>query len=73
MPADPYSISLAEQQAIDDALAAYYRIGDSVTITPPAINGYDTPPTQTLVLGAADNQYSYVYAAQSSDASVVGN
>ena len=62
MPADPYSISLAEQQAIDDALAAYYRIGDEVTITPPAIEGYNTPPTQTFVLGAANNNASYVYA-----------
>ncbi|MFZ1484229.1 MAG: leucine-rich repeat domain-containing protein [Candidatus Saccharimonadales bacterium] len=61
MPADTYNPSPAEQQAIDDALSAYYRIGDEVTITPPAISGYITPPTQTFVLGAATNSYEYIY------------
>ena len=69
---DLESLTPLEQQAIDDALSVYYRIGDEVTITPPAIAGYNTPPTQTFVLGAATNEYSYVYAAQSSDASSGG-
>ena len=55
--------------AINDAFASYYRLGDEVTITPPPIGGYNTPPTQTFVLGAATNEFSYVYAAQSSSAS----
>ena len=72
VPADPENPTLGEQAAIDDALSVYYRIGDEVTITPPAIAGYNTPPTQTFVLGAADNQYSYVYAAQGSGANTGG-
>lgn len=64
IPADNQYPTLLEQQAIDDALSAYYRIGDEVTITPPAISGYITPPTQTFVLGAATNSYEYTYAQQ---------
>lgn len=71
-PANSANPTPLEQQAMDDALSAYYRLGDEVTITPPAIDGYNTPPTQTFVLGAADNQYSYVYAAQSSSAASGG-
>lgn len=65
MPADPYNPTPAEQTAIDEALDAYYRMGDSVTIDPPAIDGYITPEPQTFVLGAADNTFSYVYTRPS--------
>ena len=68
IPADPENPTLGEQQAIDDALSAYYRLGDEVTVTPPAISGYITPPTQTFVLGAATNDFSYVYTLPSSSA-----
>jgi hypothetical protein len=67
-PADSMNPTPLEQQAIDDALSVYYRLGDEVTITPPAINGYNTPPTQTFVLGAATNDFSYVYTLPSSSA-----
>lgn len=72
MPIDVWNITPAEQAAIDEALSAYYRIGDSVTITPPAISGYITPPTQTFVLGAADNEFSYIYAAPEDEESGTG-
>ncbi len=61
IPADPENPTPTEQTAINEALSAYYRIGDEVTITPPAIDGYITPEVQTFVLGAADNTFSYVY------------
>ena len=61
VPANPGSPTPAEQAAIDEALAAYYRIGQTVTITPPAIAGYVTPPTQTHVLGAATTEVDIVY------------
>ncbi len=60
-PANPYNPTPAEQAAIDEALAAYYRIGQTVTITPPAIAGYLTPPTQTYVLSATTTEADIVY------------
>ena len=33
----------------------YYRLGQSVTVTPPAITGYATPAAQTVTLAADDN------------------
>lgn len=60
-PDDPLDITPAEQQAITQAFNDYYRLSEEVTITPPAIDGYVTPPTQTFVLGAATNQAEYTY------------
>ena len=65
-PIDPESPTGPEQTTMNTGFAQYYRIGEEVTITPPAIPGYNTPPTQTFVLGAATNEFSYVYEAQSS-------
>ena len=62
------SPTLLEQQAIQDALSVYYRMGESVNFVPPALDGYNTPPTQTFVLGAATNNFSYVYTLPSSSA-----
>ena len=48
---------------MQDALTVYYRLGDEVTITPPDVDGYITPPTQTFVLGATDNEFNVIYSA----------
>ena len=66
LPVDGWSPTTEEVQAALDALSAYYRIGDTVTIDPPAIDGYITPEPQTFVLGAADNTFSYVYSQHAS-------
>lgn len=66
LPVDGWSPTTEEVQAALDALSAYYRIGDTVTIDPPAIDGYITPEPQTFVLGAADNTFSYAYSQPAS-------
>lgn len=54
---------------MDLAFAAYYRVGQTVTIDPPAIAGYTAPPAQVFTLAAASNEVNVVYAvAGSSDA-----
>ena len=64
-PADPFSVTPQEQQAIDDALSVYWRIGQTVSFMAPDIEGYQTPvpAQQTFVLGAADNEHTITYAA----------
>ena len=61
--ADPYNPTPEEQAAIQQALAAYHRIGSSVTLTLPTIDGYITPEprTRTFVLGAATNEERVTY------------
>ena len=47
--------SPASEQAQRDALAVYYRVGDSFTYTAPVIDGVTpTPASYTFVLGAVD-------------------
>ena len=60
-PADPQSPTPTEQQAISEAFASYYRLGDEVTIAPPAIEGYITPSVQSFRLTSADIEASYTY------------
>ena len=69
MPADTWNPTPQEQADAIAVLSAYYRIGDTVTIDPPAIPGYITPESQTFVLGAADNTISYVYTQPASSSS----
>ena len=69
MPADAWNPTPQEQADAIAVLSAYYRIGDSVTIDPPAISGYITLESQTFVLGAADNTLSYVYSQPASSSS----
>ena len=51
----------SEQAAIDQALSAYYRLGDTVTITPPAIPGFVTPAAKTFTLSDPDTVGNFVY------------
>ena len=62
---DPFLVTPEEQQVIVDALSAYYRIGDEVTIDPIDIAGYSTPSAQSFLLANADNEGIYVYTANS--------
>lgn len=48
IPVDPWGPTPEEQAATNQALAAYFRLGQTVTITPPAIEGYITPRAQTF-------------------------
>lgn len=61
---DPVNPTPAEQAALDEALSAYYRIGNTPTFTPPAIAGYITPPAQTKELTASNNSLSFTYNQQ---------
>lgn len=73
MPTDPFSPTPVELSAIDQVLSAsYFQIGDIVTIDPPAIDGYTTPPIKTFVLGAATNNESYVYTQASGSSTGAG-
>lgn len=65
--ADPFNPTAEENQLIQQILDSYYRIGDTVTINPPTIDGYPTPATRTVVLGAQSVDYvvEYVNTASS--------
>ena len=68
---DSYAITPAEQSALDTALAAYYRIGDTFTYTAPLINGITpTPASYSFVLGATNevNTKTFVYSAATAPA-----
>lgn len=54
---DSYAASL--NQSLD--MARYYRIGQTITLSPEVIDGYTAPPTITLVLGASTT-FPFVYA-----------
>lgn len=45
--------------------SSFYRIGESVTVSPQMISGYATPDSQTITLGE-DTVVTFVYAANSS-------
>jgi hypothetical protein len=45
--------------------SSFYRIGESVTVSPQVISGYATPDSQTITLGE-DTIVTFVYAANSS-------
>ncbi len=60
-PSDPYYASPTELAAIKSALAAYYCVGQSVTLTAPTIAGYPTPTTQTKTLATGTNTVTFVY------------
>ena len=64
VPSDPENPTPQEQQAIDDALAAYYRVGDTFTYFAPLVNGIPpTPSSYSFVLGASSsiNTKAFVY------------
>jgi len=44
MPADVWNPTSEEQAAAVQALSVYYRLGNQLTLTPPVISGYLTPP-----------------------------
>lgn len=71
-PADPRNLTPAEQQAIQDVFKMYYRIGQSVAITPPEIAGYIAPQAQNFVLSAATNDGALIYLT-SAEASTKSN
>lgn len=58
-----YVVSQGPDITQQQDLTAYYRVGQTVTFTAPAIDGYFTPEpaTRTFVLGAATNSYDFVY------------
>lgn len=62
-PVNSYSPTADELAAISEALSVYYRLGQSIELTPPSIPGYITPPTQSFVLGAANNNLEFVYSS----------
>ncbi len=51
----------------DQVSAAYYRIGQAITITPPEIEGYITPAPFTVILGGEMNLQKIVYVKKASD------
>ncbi len=61
VPEYPYSPTPAEQQAIDLALAEYYRVGESHTFLPERIAGYISPAPQTVSSMSKSNDISFVY------------
>ncbi len=54
----PIIDSVADEPLVN---ASYYRIGDTVTITPPSIPGYLTPAAKTFTLSGATNQGTFTY------------
>lgn len=69
-PANPLSPTAAELQAMRDALTAYWRVGQSVTITAPTLTGYTaSSPTQTFVLGSSTNSFNVSYTSNATTAS----
>lgn len=62
LPTDPHNIQPSEQNAMDTVLrSAYLGVGDTVTITPPAVQGYITPPPRSFDLTSAIVEESIVY------------
>lgn len=62
-PIDRLNPTQQELAAIDQAMTAYFRVGDTVTIAPPDIDGYQTPQAQTYTLAQAFNEAAVVYAS----------
>lgn len=65
-PLNPFNPTPEEQEALERALSAYFRIGQTLKLDPPPVEGYLTPQAQTFVLGAATNQFEYVYQTTTS-------
>ncbi len=51
-------------------LAIYYRLGDTLTLTPPAIAGFTTPSPADITIGATGATHTFVYAAASTPSSL---
>ena len=66
--ADPTSLTPEERQAQQEALKAYYRIGDEVTMTLPNTPVYVTPQpatrTFTLPANLDENNHNITYLTQ---------
>lgn len=63
---DRLNMTPEELQAVADVLAAYYRIGTSVSFAGPILNGIQPSPVQyNFVLGASvdSNTRTYIYSA----------
>ena len=69
-PVNSSSPTPAEQAAIDAYWAQYYRVGQSVSLTLPDVEGYITPaPAQrTFTLGAANTTENITYLASAEGA-----
>lgn len=69
-PVNSSSPTPAEQAAIDAYWAQYYRVGQSVSLTLPDVEGYVTPtPAQrTFTLGAANTTENITYLASAEGA-----
>lgn len=65
VPYDVYEPTPVETQAIQDALNAYYRIGQTQTFTAPAIAGYTTPANATITFSQVTNEHTFVYQVAS--------
>lgn len=63
--ADPENPTPTEQSQMDAALAQYYRIGQNINLTPPAITGYTAPDAQSIVLADSGNEITFVYGGGS--------
>lgn len=72
-PNDPFNPTPEEQQEITDALSVYYRIGEQVTITPPAIAGYETPAPRTFSLNSANASAEITYLTEDEAQSAGGD
>lgn len=66
-PLDSTAPTAAETADIQTGFAQYYRVGQSITFTPPTITGYDTPTARTTTLGADNNTVTFTYTATSHD------
>lgn len=64
-PLDSTAPTAAETADIQTGFAQYYRVGQSITFTPPTITGYDTPTARTTTLGADNNTVTFTYTATS--------
>lgn len=64
MPVDPYDPTPEELQAIRELLDSYYHVGETVTISAQAIEGYLPPEfaTRTFVLGESTTTHTFVYS-----------
>ena len=68
-------IANAERAAINEAVLAYYRIGNSVDWTAPATDGYQLPDpsSDTVVLGSCTNVLDLVYAPSQQSSTELDN
>lgn len=51
--------TIGQNPALDPTI--YYRLGDTVTLTPPAIAGYTTPDPVSFTIGATSAAHDFVY------------